>query len=112
MSKQRLDVHNIILKAVEKTGERYKVYYNPVSNIKLEYPCIIYRRKGIHQRHADDIRYHTHTSYQLTIIDKRVESPVVEKLLENQYCTYNNEFVSENMNHTIMTLNSGGITNG
>lgn len=112
MSKQRLDVHNIILKAVDKTGERYKVYYNPVANIKLEYPCIIYRRKGIHQRHADDIRYHTHMSYQLTIIDKRVESPVVDVLLENQYCTYNNEFVSENMNHTIMTLNSGGITNG
>ena len=108
MSKQRLDMHNIILKAVEKTGERYKVYYNP----KLEYPCIIYRRKGIHQRHADDIRYHMHTSYQLTIIDKRIESPVVDALLENQYCTYNNEFVSENMNHTIMTLNSGGITNG
>ena len=112
MSKQRLDMHNIILKAVEKTGERYKVYYNPVANTKLEYPCIIYRRKGIHQRHADDIQYHTHTSYQLTIIDKRVESPVVDALLENQYCTYNNEFVSENMNHTIMTLNSGGITNG
>ena len=112
MSNQRLDVHNIILKAVDKTGERYKVYYNPVANTKLEYPCIIYRRKGIHQRHADDISYHMHTSYQITIIDKRVESPVVDTLLENQYCIYNNEFVSDNMNHTIMTINSGGITNG
>jgi len=105
-------MHNIILKAVEKTGERYNVYYNPISNVKLTYPCIIYRRKGIHQRHADNVNYHSHTSYQITIIDKRVDSPVVDKLLENQYCTYNNEFISENMVHTIMTINSGGITNG
>jgi structural protein len=78
----------------------------------LKYPCILYRRKAIRQRHADNIRYHTHEEYQITVIDKRVDTPVVDALLDEQYCYYNSEFVNSNMIHTILTINSGGLANG
>lgn len=78
----------------------------------LKYPCILYRRKAIRQRHADNIRYHSHEEYQITVIDKRVDTPVVDALLDEQYCYYNSEFVNGNMIHTLLTINSGGLANG
>ena len=64
------------------------------------------------QRHADNIRYHSHEEYQITVIDKRVDTPVVDALLDEQYCYYNSEFVNGNMIHTLLTINSGGLANG
>lgn len=111
MSKRML-IRDCIQKAIAKTGESYSLYYNPTGQTTLKYPCIIYRRKAIRQRHADNLRYHTHEEYQITVIDKRVESPVVEALINEQYCYYNSEFISDNMNHTLITINTGGLSNG
>nr|DAU82555.1 MAG TPA: tail completion protein [Caudoviricetes sp.] len=111
MSKRML-IRDCIQKAIAKTGESYSLYYNPTEQTTLKYPCILYRRKAIRQRHADNIRYHTHEEYQITVIDKRVDTPVVDALLDEQYCYYNSEFVNSNMIHTILTINSGGLANG
>lgn len=111
MSKRML-IRQILTEAIRKSNEDYKLFYNPLSDDKLTYPCIIYKRDGIRQRHADNIRYHTHEVYQITIIDKRVETPILPYLLDNQYCVYENEFIVDNMRHTILKINTGGLANG
>nr|DAD73345.1 MAG TPA: tail completion protein [Siphoviridae sp. ctKm44]DAE09866.1 MAG TPA: tail completion protein [Siphoviridae sp. ctJdE31] len=111
MSKRML-IRDVLMKAIQKSNEDYKLFYNPVSNTNLTYPCILYKRSAVRQRHADNIRYHTHESYEITVIDKRVESPVIDILLDSQYCVYENEFIVDNMHHTILKINTGGLANG
>lgn len=111
MSKRML-IRQILTEAIRKSNEDYKLFYNPTSNTILTYPCILYKRTGIRQRHADNVRYHSHEVYQITIIDKRVETPILPQLLENQYCVYENEFIVDNMHHTILKINTGGLANG
>lgn len=107
MSK-RMHIQDLLEKAVTKLGESYKIIYNPNSSSKLTYPCILYRRHGIHKRHADNKRYYSHETYQLTIIDKRVDSPIIDVLLDNPHCRYQHEFIVDNMNHTILEITTGG----
>ena len=111
MSKRML-IRDILMKAIQKSNEDYKLFYNPTSNTTLTYPCILYKRTGIRQRHADNICYHSHEVYQVTIIDKRVGTPILPQLLENQYCVYENEFIVDNMHQTILKINTGGLANG
>lgn len=111
MSKRML-IRRILTEAIRKSKEDYKLFYNPLGDERLIYPCIIYKRDSVRQRHADNIRYHTHEIYQVTIIDKRVETPILDILLDNQYCVYENEFIVDNMHHTILKINTGGLANG
>ena len=111
MSKRML-IRQILTEAIRKSNEDYKLFYNPTSTTTLTYPCILYKRTGIRQRHADNIRYHSHEVYQITIIDKRVDTPILPHLLESQYCVYENEFIVDNMHHTILKINTGGLANG
>lgn len=67
MSKRML-IRQILTEAIRKSNEDYKLFYNPTSNTTLTYPCILYKRTGIRQRHADNVRYHSHEVYQLSLI--------------------------------------------
>lgn len=107
MSK-RMRIQTLLEKTVKDLGEKYKIIYNPTASSKLTYPCVLYRRHGIHKRHADNKRYYSYETYQLTIIDKRVDSPIIDVLLDNPHCRYQHEFVSDNMNHTILEITTGG----
>ena len=55
MSK-RMHIQDLLQKAVDSLGEPYKIVYNPTASNKLTYPCILYRRHGIHKRHADNVK--------------------------------------------------------
>lgn len=113
MSKRML-IRDILTKSMNKLDDynTYKLYYNPMANTLLTYPCILYKRNSIRQRHADNFGYHSYEEYQITIIDKRVDSPIIDVLLQNQYCRYSNEYISDNMHHTILIINTGGLANG
>lgn len=111
MSKRML-IRSILNDSISKTNESYKLFYNPTDNTTLTYPCVLYKRSGITQRHADNLGYHSSEEYQVTIIDKRVDSPLIDVLLTNQYCRYVNEFIVDNMHHTILRINTGGMANG
>lgn len=80
------------------------VYYQPLENLRMEYPAIVYYRARVPQKHADDIVYKRDNGYQLTVIDKDVESQIVEKLLDWPKCTFDRTYKSDNLNHTSFML--------
>lgn len=80
------------------------VYYDPPETVKIKYPAIIYSKNGVQSKRADDSRYQTLTRYDLIVIDRRPDNPVIEKLLDLSYCSYDRHYASDNLHHDSLTI--------
>ena len=87
----------------ELMGNRH-VYYGPPENLKMEYPAIRYSKSKIDSRHANDKIYKKMTRYELIVISRKPDSPVIDDLLELPYCSYDRHYVSDNLHHDVLTL--------
>lgn len=97
---RRIELQNLL---EDILGEKH-VYYQPPENLKLEYPAIVYSKSRIDKRNANDSGYNLNTRYELIVIDKRPDNPVIEKLLSLPYCSYDRPYVSDNLNHDVLTI--------
>jgi hypothetical protein len=80
------------------------VYFKPPSNLKMQYPCIMYKRDGSDAKFADN-RPYTHTKrYQVTVVDRNPDSELPDKVEELPLCTFNRHFQADNLNHYVFTL--------
>ena len=78
------------------------VYYQPPES--MQYPAIKYSRNKIATKKANDSTYSKMTQYTLTVIDRRPDNPVIEKLLDLPYCSYDRNYISDNLVHDVLTL--------
>lgn len=97
---RRLDLQH----RLERINGVAKVYFQPPTTIRLEYPCIIYKLEGENVRHADDLKYHRLNRYTVTVFDKDPESMVADQLREWRYCSFDRTYASDNLNHFVFTL--------
>ena len=96
----RLDLQSLL---EELLGSR-NVYYTPPESIKMQYPAIRYSKKKIESVHADDSKYLMRDCYELIVISKRPDNPVIKKLLALPYCSYDRHYVADNLNHDVLTI--------
>lgn len=96
----RLELHNLLK---DLLGNDH-VYYQCPESLKLEYPAIIYSKSRIDKRHANDSAYSMNTRYELIVVDRRPDNPVIEKLLALPYCSYDRPYKSDNLNHDVLTI--------
>lgn len=87
----------------EKTGIP-KTYFNPPESIRMEYPCIVYERDDIEPKYADNLVYGLHYRYQITVIDRDVDSEYVEKVALLPQCRFVRHFIVDNLSHDIFTI--------
>ena len=80
------------------------VYYQPPESEKMEYPAIRYSKSNIESRYANDTKYSLMDRYELIVISKRPDHPVIKKLLMLPYCSYDRSYVSDNLNHDVLIL--------
>lgn len=80
------------------------VYYQPPESIKMTYPAIRYSRSSIQSRFASDGRYIGKTRYEITVIDRKPDNAVIDKILDLPFCSYDRHYVSDNLNHDTFTL--------
>ena len=80
------------------------VYYQPPESEKMEYPAIRYSKSNIESRYANDTKYSLMDRYEIIVIAKRPDHPVIKKLLMLPYCSYDRPYVSDNLNHDVLTL--------
>lgn len=81
------------------------VYYQPPSNVKIGYPCIIYELSNIRSVYADNRNYKLSNSYSLTYITNDPDDELVQKILEHfKFCSFENVFKSDNLYHNVFTL--------
>ena len=84
MESRRLKLHEIL---VEILGADH-VYFQPPENVKLEYPAIVYSRKQISNRFADNLVYKQNFTYQITVIDYDPDSAITAKISKQLYCRW------------------------
>ena len=90
-------------KLEELLGSR-NVYYQPPESVKMEYPAIVYSKEDIQTTHANGTVYSKKNRYSLIVISKKPDDPVIDKLLEIPYCSYDRSYKSDNLNHDVLTL--------
>lgn len=81
-----------------------QVYYQPPESIRMTYPAIAYSKSRIDTRKANDKSYSMNTRYEVIVIDKRPDNPVIQKLLMLPYCSYDRSYKSDNLNHDVLTI--------
>ena len=89
---------------LEELLESKNVYYQPPENIKMNYPAIVYSFSDIYTDHANNSTYSKHRRYQLIVIDRKPDHPVIDKLLGLSYCSYDRHYTADNLNHDVLTL--------
>lgn len=80
------------------------VYYQPPASIKMNYPAIVYSKSRIESRRANDAPYTFLNRYELTVIDRKPDNPVVMELLRLPYCSYDRQYKSDNLNHDVLSI--------
>lgn len=80
------------------------VYFDPPSSLNMNYDAIRYSRKSMDALHANDSRYKSLTCYELTVISRNAESPIIELLLQVPYCSYDRHYKADNLHHDVFTL--------
>lgn len=81
-----------------------QVYFQPPESVTMSYPAIKYSRTKIDTKYANDSSYIQKTRYELIVIDRKPNNPVIEELMKLPYCSYDRGYKSNNLNHDVLTL--------
>lgn len=80
-------------------------YFQPPTTIKMTYPCIVYNRSNIESTFANNEKYQNDTQYMLTVIDRNPDSTIPTEVLNSfTMSEFNNGFVQDNLNHSVLVL--------
>lgn len=96
----RLDLQSLL----EELLESRNVYYQPPESIKMQYPAIRFSKKRIDSKYANNAKYSMRDCYELTVISRTPDHPVIKKLLALPYCSYDRPYVADNLNHDVLTI--------
>lgn len=96
----RLKLDSILRELFESSN----VYYQPPDNLTMEYPAIRYSKSRINSTYGDNQMYVNFKAYDIVVIDKKPDNPVIEKLLKLPYASFDRHYVSDNLNHDIIRL--------
>lgn len=80
------------------------VYYQTPGNLGMNYPCIVYTRTNYNVDHADNIKYKSKTRYDITIIDRKPDSDIIDKILLMDYSSFDRQFITQGLNHFVLKL--------
>lgn len=80
------------------------VYFQVPEGFKMNYPAIKYSISRPKTQFADNVFYTDHMEYTVTVIDRDPDSALVERVKHLPYCKYDNNYVSQNLYHTVFTI--------
>ena len=89
----------------EKILESKNVYFNPPPNVKLRYPCIIYKLSGEDAKYASNRPYARKPRYSVSLIDKNPDSKYRHKIADLPLCAFDRYYAADNMNHFVYNRN-------
>lgn len=92
----RLELHEELCDIL---GSR-NVYYQPPESVRLNYPCIVYKKSKPSEIKADNRRYITTSCYDITVITRDPDSDIADKIVDHfLYSSSEGTFVTQNLHH-------------
>lgn len=80
------------------------VYFQPPTNVIMQYPCIVYSRNSVDTKFADNSPYQFTKQYQVTVIDRNPNSGIPDKVAALPLCKFETFFTKDNLNHDVFNL--------
>lgn len=80
------------------------VYFQPPTNTKMHYPCILYQRDVADSASADNETYRYTKRYLVTVIDPDPDSIIPDKVAALPLCRHNRFFTAGHLNHDVFYL--------
>lgn len=80
------------------------VYFQPPINVRLVYPCIIYKRDNANTKFADDKPYDVRTRYMVTVIDRDPDSEIPKKVASLPMSSFNRFYITDDLNHDVYSV--------
>lgn len=101
LEKGRLELHEILCDCL---GSR-EAHFQPPTNVKMNYPAIVYSRDNIGNTFADNKVYMQSHQYKVVVIDKRPNSEIVERVSLLPQCRFVQNYKADNLNHDVFIIN-------
>lgn len=89
---------------LELTLGSSQVYFQPPANIKLAYPCIVYKRNLAETQYGDNSPYLYMKRYMVTVIDRDPDSEIPDRVAELPLCIFSTHYTSDGLNHDVFNL--------
>lgn len=80
------------------------VYYQPPTGTKIEFPAIKYSRNEISIMHADDDSYNQTRGYEIIVIDRNPDSPIVDSVSKLPRIRFNRHYTADGLNYDAFTI--------
>lgn len=79
------------------------VYFQPSTDVQMEYPCIVYQYDYADTEFAGNLPYKYTQRYQVTAIDRDPDSPIPGKIAMLPMTLFSRFFVADRLNHAVFT---------
>ena len=96
----REDLHDILVSILGNNN----VYFQPPESKKLEYDCIIYKRRSVRINHADNRPYFYQQEYDITYITKNADSEIPRQIGKLPKVSFDRAFTADNLYHEVFRL--------
>lgn len=96
----RLQLHELLV-GILGSGN---VYFQPPSNVQMQYPCIVYSRDSARTAFAGNAPYRYTKRYQVKYIDQNPDSDIPDKIAALPMCSFERHFAAENLNHDVFNI--------
>lgn len=81
------------------------VYFQPPSNVRMIYPCIVYSKNTNHTLRADNGIYGLFDAYRVTVIERDPDSKLTNDILQSfSRASLGSRYVVDNLYHSIINL--------
>jgi hypothetical protein len=80
------------------------VYFQPPTNIQMQYPCIVYSRDGTSSGYANNELYRHAARYQVTVVDRDPDTEIAGKVEALRYSAFDRFFAADDLNHYVFNV--------
>lgn len=98
--RNRLSLHELLCNIL---GSR-NVYFQPNSNVLMQYPAIRYRRSDISNEHANNDVYLSRNQYEIIVIYTDPDSDLPDKVNQIPSARAIRSYVEDGLYHWIFTI--------
>lgn len=96
----RLDLQTLL----ENTIGSPNVYFQPLPNFQMAYPCVVYKPDDAITMFADDNPYRYTKRYMITVMDHNSDSLLPDKIAMLARCVFNRFYVVNQLHHNVFLM--------
>lgn len=97
---QRVDFQSIL----EGILGSDNVFFQPKSNVSMQYPAIVYSLDNVDTSFANNAPYRHRDRYEVIVIDKNPDSLIPKKVMALPMSRFVRRYAADGLNHTVINV--------